>query len=194
MNKLRVVGIGGAEGSLSAYADLFAAISAETGFAFVVLNHPLPGWKLLLPEALAQHTQMAILPMTEGDYLRPNTIYVNPPDATVTLVEGEFIFQPRSKAGAGQGSISLFFRSLAQDQEERAIAIILSGQGSDGAEALAHVKQVGGITFAQTAASAKNPGMPESALASGFVDYCLDPSAIGSKLQKLAESAGAANP
>ncbi|MGI8771609.1 MAG: chemotaxis protein CheB [Acidobacteriaceae bacterium] len=194
MNKMYVVGIGGAEGSLSAYAELFSAISAEIGFAFVILNHPLTGWKALLPETLAAHSQMAILPMTEGDYLRPNTIYVNPPDATVTLVEGEFIFQPRSKATGGQASISLFFHSLAHDQEERAIAVILSGQGTDGADALEYVKQAGGVTFAQTAASAKHPSMPERALASGFVDYCLDPSAIGSKLQQLAESAGVSSP
>jgi two-component system CheB/CheR fusion protein len=193
MKKLYVVGIGGAEGSLSAYAELFSAISADTGFAFVILNHPLPGWKALLPETLARHTQMALLPMTEGDYLRPNTIYVNPPDATVTLIEGEFIFQPRSKATAGLASISAFFQSMAQDQEERAIAVLLSGQGTDGADALQRVKELGGVTLAQTAASAKSPGMPESALASGFVDYCLDPAAIGRKLQDLSDQAEGSN-
>lgn len=194
MDKLRVAGIGGAEGSLSAYAELFSAISADIGFAFVILNHPLPGWKALLPETLASHTELAILPMTEGDYLRPNTIYINPPDAYVTLMEGEFIFQPRSNAAGAQASISHFFQSLAQDQEERAIAVILSGQGTDGADVLQQVKERGGITMAQTASTAKSPGMPESALASGFVDYCLDPQAIGSKLQELAAQNRLPNP
>jgi two-component system CheB/CheR fusion protein len=185
MKKMSVVGIGGSEGALGAYAEVFAAIPPDTGFAFVVMNHPLTGWKSLLPETLAGHTQMPIIPMTEGDYLRPNTIYVSPPDATVTLVEGEFIFRPRSKSGGWQSSISLFFHSLAEDQEDRAIAVILSGQGTDGSDGLRSVKEAGGTTFAQLPTSAKSPGMPESAWASGFVDYCLTPREIGEKLHEL---------
>jgi two-component system, chemotaxis family, CheB/CheR fusion protein len=185
MKKMRVVGIGGSEGALGAYGEVFAAIPPDTGFAFVVMNHPLPGWKSLLPETLASHTQMPVIPMTEGDYLRANTIYVNPPDATVTLVEGEFIFLPRSKSGGWHTSISLFFRSLAKDQEDRAIAVILSGQGEDGTDALQSVKESGGLTLAQLPSSAKSPGMPESACATGFVDYCLAPREIGEKLHEL---------
>ena len=185
MKRLRVVGIGGSEGALSAYVELFSEIRSDTGFAFVVMNHALPGWKTLLPQALARHTQMPLTPITEGDYLRPNNVYVGPPDATVTLVEGEFIFQPRSKVNGAQNSISLFFASLAKDQEDRAIAVILSGLGSDGADALETVKAGGGVTFAQTPDSAKNASMPESACASGFVDHCLDAKALGRKLQEL---------
>jgi two-component system CheB/CheR fusion protein len=187
MKKMSVVGIGGSEGALGAYAEVFAAIPSDTGFAFVVMNHPLTGWKSLLPETLASHTQMPIIPMTEGDYLRPNTIYVSPPDATVNMVEGEFIFRPRSKSGGWRSSISLFFHSLAEDQEDRAIAVILSGQGTDGSDGLRSVKEAGGTTFAQLPTSAKSPRMPESAWATGFVDYCLTPREIGEKLHELSQ-------
>ena len=141
--------------------------------AFVVIQHLSPKHKSIIGEILKKDTILPIKEIQDGMAVEPSTVYFNPPDKEVGLYQGTFHLMEPAEIRHTRMPIDFFFRSLAQDLEEKAICIVLSGTGSDGTLGLEAVKGAGGMTLAQAEEQAKYPFMPRSAINTGLVDYVL---------------------
>lgn len=166
-----VVGIGASAGGLAAFKSFFDNIPAETGMAFVLVQHLDPDHKSLLVELLRPHTAMRVVEAEDRARLAPNQVYVIPPNSTLTL-EGDVLrVSTPSPAREYRRPIDTFFASLAENQEDCAVGIILSGVGSDGSQGIKRIKEHGGFTLAQAEFDeTAMTGMPSSAAATGLVD------------------------
>ena len=178
---VQVVGIGASAGGLEAFTRLLAQLPADTGLAFVLVQHLDPDHRSHLPEILSRATKMSVETATDGALLTPNHIYVAPPHVTIAVFAGRLHVTPRTKTDVPFLPIDSFFRSLAQECHDSAIGVVLSGSGSDGTAGLAAIKVAGGLTIAQEPASAQFKAMPEAAVTGG-VDFVLTPENIGAKL------------
>jgi two-component system, chemotaxis family, CheB/CheR fusion protein len=173
-NVFPVVGIGASAGGLEPLEAFFASIpSDKPPMAFVVVQHLSPKHKSIIGEILKKDTHMPTKEIGDEMKVEPDTVYFNPPDKDVGLFQGVFHLVEPSEARHVRMPIDFFFRSLAQDLEEKAICIVLSGTGSDGTLGLEAVKGGGGMTMAQAEDQAKYPFMPRSAIDTGLVDYVL---------------------
>ena len=189
-----IVGVGASAGGLEAFLDLLRALPSTTGMAYVLVQHLEPTRESHLPEILSRATSMPVLQAQEGSLVEPNHVYVIPPNASLSIEEGVLRLSPRVDAAQPHYPIDHFFGSLADDQDGRAIAVVLSGTSSDGAKGLKMIKCAGGTTFAQDEESAKFGGMPHSAKATGAVDFILPPSAIAAELVRIGAHPFAAVP
>ncbi len=167
-----IVGIGASAGGLEAFKTFFDHMPADTGMAFVLVQHLDPDHHSLLAELLGAHTDMPVAEAEDGIEAAPDHVFIIPPDATLSIEHGCLQVEKPAPARANRHPIDAFFTSLAADQGENAVCIVLSGAGSDGTLGLKTVKEHGGFALAQegddhTAAS----GMPRSASATGLVDY-----------------------
>ena len=180
-----IVGVGASAGGLEAYTELLNHLPLDTGMAFVLVQHLDPVHESALTQILARVTRMPVLEVTNELRVEPNHVYVIPPNTNLSIDAGVLKLQPREKTRTSARSIDFFFESLAADQHERAVGVILSGTASDGTLGLEAIKAEGGITFAQDD-SAKYDSMPRSAVAAGCVDFVLAPSAIAEELARLA--------
>jgi two-component system CheB/CheR fusion protein len=168
-----VVGLGASAGGLEALEVFFKNLPADSGMAFVVVTHQHPGHTSLLPELLRKCTAMPVVLVSDKLRLKPNCVYVSPPADYLRMRKGQLrLVKPIEPAGL-RLPIDYFLRSLAEDQRERAVGIILSGTASDGAMGIKAVKGALGLTMAQEPDTAKFPGMPRSAISTGLVDYAL---------------------
>src|ERR1700685_3413048 len=167
-----VVCVGGSAGGLDAYTRLLRHLPADMGVAIVIVNH-LRHVATLLHEILPRYTEMPVELITEGLHIRPNCVFIIPPKRDLHVLDGEFRLKPISKPRGWPDVITVFLRSLTQHWNGRLIAVIVSGYDGDGAEALCGIKEAGGITIAQKLDTAKHPDMPESAIASGCIDFIL---------------------
>jgi two-component system CheB/CheR fusion protein len=186
-----IVGIGASAGGLAAFEAFFAAMPADTksGMAFVLVQHLAPDHKSILTDLIKQYTRMRVYEVEDGMAVRPNCTYIIPPNRDLAFLHGRLYL---SKPVAPRGlrlPIDFFFRSLAQDQHERAICIVLSGTGSDGTLGLKAIKGEGGMAMAQAPESTEYDGMPRSAIATGLVDYVLPPGEMPAQLIAYAEHA-----
>jgi len=182
-----IVAIGASAGGLEAYRDLFHALPVNTGMAFVLVQHLDPTHHSLLTELIAKATMMRVEEVKPNARIKPDRVYVIPPNCLMALEGGGFKLTPRSQ-GARQHAdlaVNFFMRSLARERKEKAIGVVLSGTGGDGTSGLEDIKAGGGITFAQEPASAKYDGMPRSAIDSGCVDFILPPSEIAQELDAI---------
>jgi two-component system CheB/CheR fusion protein len=168
-----IVGIGASAGGLEAIETFFAHMPTGVGMAFVVIQHLSPQHKSILGDILKKDTQMKVMEVEDGMRITPECIYLNPPDKEVGIFNGIFHLVEPDESRKIRLPIDYFFRSLAEEQVEKAICIILSGTGSDGTLGLEAVKGVGGLTMAQAEQQAKYPGMPRSAVDTGMVDLVL---------------------
>lgn len=179
-----VVGIGASAGGLEAFSDLLSHLPNDTGMAFVCIQHLDPAHVSLLSVLLAKTTSMQVLEVENGMPVKPNHVYVIPPNTCMTISAGVLKLAPRLVAQAGvHKPIDVFFRSLAEDRGNRAVGIILSGTASDGSAGIVAIKEAGGMTFAQEEKSAKFDQMPHNAIATGCVDYILNPERIAANLK-----------
>jgi two-component system CheB/CheR fusion protein len=179
-----VVGIGASAGGLAAFEAFFSAMPSDpaSGMAVVLVQHLAPDHKSILTELLQRHTRMQVYEVEDGMEVKPDCAYIIPPNRDMALLNGTLqLLEPASRRGLRQ-PIDFFFRSLAQDQRERAICIVLSGTGSDGTQGLRAVKGEGGMVMAQDPDSADYDGMPRSAIATGLVDYVLPPADMPAQL------------
>jgi two-component system, chemotaxis family, CheB/CheR fusion protein len=183
-NSFPIVGIGASAGGLEAYQQLLANLPNNTDMAYVLVQHLDPHHQSRLADLLMRHSPMPIIEAMHGMAVRPNHIYVIPPNANLAITHGVLQVSPR-EGRLRHLPIDYFFRTLAEDQKTRAVGVILSGTGSDGAHGLCEIKAVGGITFAQDADSAKYPGMPQSAAESGCADLILPPEQIAQRLAQI---------
>ncbi len=170
---LFIVGLGASAGGLEALEKFFSHLPADTGMAFVVVTHLHPGHVSLLPELLGKCTRMRVVPAADGVVVEPNTVYMSLPDGYLAVLHGTLHLMEPDEAGLLRLPIDYFFRSLADDQKDKAIGIILSGTGTDGTLGLKAIKGAAGMTMAQEPDSAKYSGMPASAIGTGLVDYIL---------------------
>jgi two-component system CheB/CheR fusion protein len=177
-----VVGIGASAGGLEAFKSFFANVSAESGLAFVLIQHLSPEHPSLMPELLSDSTQMPILQVTEPVVVEANHIYVIAPNTVLTIREGVLRVTPPTEPHGHRWPVDIFLRSLAEDQGENAAAVLLSGAGSDGAAGLQAIKRHGGQTFVQSPESCRYDSMPRAALATGVVDNVLAVEDMGARL------------
>jgi two-component system, chemotaxis family, CheB/CheR fusion protein len=180
-----VVGIGASAGGLEAFRQLLSHLPTDTGMGFVFIQHLDPKQKSLLSEILARETSMPVVEVQNGTAVEPNCVYVIPPNAKMAIAQGLLKLTTRDKTRGVAMPIDAFFLSLAEDRGSKAIAVVLSGGESDGARGLEAVKEAGGITFAQCEASAKVSSMPNTAVATGQVDFVLTPPDIAAELANI---------
>ena len=179
-----IVGIGASAGGLAAFEAFFSGMPTgkDPGMAFVLVQHLAPDHKSLLTEIIQRYTRMQVFEVVDGVTIQPNCTYIIPPNHDMALLNGTLqLLEPSSSRGQ-RLPIDFFFRSLAQDQHECAIGIVLSGTGSDGTFGVRAIKAEGGLAIAQSPASCDFDGMPNSAIATGLVDYVLPPAEMAAHL------------
>ena len=176
-----IVGIGASAGGLQALDELFANVPYDSGMAFIVIQHLSPTHESSMPELLKRNTKMPVLLATDGIAVQPNTVYVIPPNRNLSILRGSLQLFERDLSSL-QHPIDFFLKALAQDQGSRAIAIILSGTGSDGTLGSRVIKAEAGMVIAQSLDSATYDGMPRSVIESGLADYILAPQQMPQQL------------
>ncbi|MGF1567057.1 MAG: chemotaxis protein CheB [Nodosilinea sp.] len=180
-----VVGIGASAGGLEAFTQLLSHLPNDTGMAFVLVQHLDPRQDSLLSEIISRTTTMSVRQVTDGLAVAPNQVYVIPPNTIMTLQAGTLRLNPRQQAQRVNKTIDAFFEALARDRGNKAIGVVLSGGDSDGTLGVEAIKAAGGITFAQSEASAQVISMPHMAIASGQVDFILTPAEIAQNLASI---------
>ena len=180
-----ITAIGASAGGVEAFSDLVKNLANDTGMAFVLVQHLDPKHHSMLTELIGKLTSMKVNEVTDAMTVRPNNIYVIPPNATMSIAGQTLHLRPREEFHGAHMSIDHFMRSLAEDVGNRAIGVILSGTGSDGTLGMAEIQAQGGVTFAQSEDSAKYDGMPRSAISAGCVDYVLPPPEIARELKRI---------
>jgi len=180
-----VVCVGGSAGGLDAYIRLLKHLPSDLGVAVVFVNH-LRQVATLLHEILPKYTEMPVELITEKLDIEPNHVFIIPEKRDLHVLNGEFRLKPISKPWGWPDVITVFMKSMTKNWDGKLIAVIVSGFDGDGAEALCGIKEVGGITIAQKPETAAQPDMPESAIASGCIDFVLSPEDIAKKIAKIA--------
>jgi two-component system chemotaxis response regulator CheB len=165
-------------------------LPADLGVAIVIVNH-IRSFPTQLHEILPAHTSMPVDLITERLQIEPNHVFIIPANRDLHIQNGEFHLKPISKPRGWPDVITVFLRSLTRHWDGQLIAVIVSGYDGDGAAALCGISEAGGITIAQKLSTAIQPDMPESAIASGCVDFILSPEDIAQKIVSIAgQSAG----
>ena len=182
-----VVGIGASAGGLEALQQFLTFLPSNTGMAFVVIQHLSPDHKSLLVDILGKYSPMPITEIQDGTRVERNHIYMIPPRYNVEL-SSDILTLHEYDAGKINHPIDFFFRSLAQAYENRAVAVILSGTGSDGTNGIRSVKEHNGVIIVQSPESAKFDGMPRNAISTGFVDLIQKPDSIAKEMAHIAKS------
>ena len=179
-----IVGIGASAGGLSAFEAFFSGmpVDIEPGMAFVLVQHLAPDHKSILTGLIQRYTRMRVFEVEDGMVVQPNCAYIIPPNRDMAFLNGSLHLMEPSAPRGQRLPIDFFFRSLAQDQHERAICIVLSGTGSDGTLGVRAIKGEGGMVMVQTPDSTEYDGMPRSAIATGLADYQLIPSEMPAQL------------
>ena len=184
-----VVGIGASAGGLAALQKLLHDLPEKPGMAFVVVMHLSPEHQSSLGPILQRSGSLPVVTVTEVTSIAIDHVYVISPALKLMMSDGELRVSPLATLEGRRSSIDLFFRSLAQAHRERAICIVLSGTGSDGAQGLRRVKELGGVAIAQTLDDAEFDGMPRAAIQTGVVDFTLAVAEMAAKLAMLWDNA-----
>lgn len=168
-----IAGIGASAGGLEALRNLFRNMPSQTGIGFVLVQHLDPTHESLMADLLTKYTPIPVVQVTDGMEVARNRIHVIPPNTALTISNGVLhLSEPTARRGMRM-PIDQFFISLAEDQQERSIGIVLSGTGTDGTSGVGMIKARGGMLIAQDPATAIYDGMPRSTIAAGHVDYVL---------------------
>lgn len=181
-----IIGVGASAGGLEAFTQLFKNLPADPGMAFVLIQHLAPTHESMLTELLSKATSMPVREVKDGMSVTSDNVYIIPPDKEMIIFQGVLHLVPRDEVKGQYMPVDSFLRSLAQDRRHNAIAVILSGTGSDGSMGVRAVKGEGGIVFAQDE-TAKYDGMPRSALDTGCVDFVLPTAKIATELLRISK-------
>ena len=184
-----IVGIGASAGGLEAFQQLFEEMPSDSGMAFIIVQHLDPTHKSMLVDLIDRFTQMQVYQIEDGMQVKPNCIYIIPPNHDLAIQNDVLELKEPAAARGFRLPIDYFFRSLAEEKRENAICIILSGTGSDGTLGLRAIKEEGGLAIVQDPASAKYHGMPHSAIATGLVDLILSPEEMPAQLSNYVTQA-----
>ncbi len=178
-----ILGIGASAGGLEAIETFFKFMPPDSGIGIVVIQHLSPDHKSLMAELLSKRTRMQVHRAEDGVQVERNCVYLIPPNRNLRLFHGRLLLSEQNRDSRGINlPIDIFFRSLAEDQGANAIAIVLSGTGSDGSNGIRAIKEELGMVMVQTEESAAFDGMPRSALATGLVDFTLPPEEMPEQL------------
>jgi len=180
-----IVGVGASAGGLDAFKKFLENIPADSGMAYVLVQHLAPSHESILPKLLAKATLLPVFEITDDINLAPNHVYIIPENKMLTTFDGVLKLAPRDLKNKKNMPIDLFFSSLAEIHKSFAIGVVLSGTGFDGSKGLKSIKEEGGITYAQNPDSATFDGMPQSAIQAGAVDFILNPEAIPDHLVRI---------
>lgn len=170
-----VIGIGASAGGLDAFERFFKEMPPNAGMAFVIIQHLDPTRESMLVELLQRYTYMPVQEITDGIRVEPDNVYVIPPNTNTSFNDGRLQLLEPTERRYHRLPIDFFFRSLAEDQRHRAIAILLSGTGSDGTLGIKAIKEQGGMAMVQDPMSAQHAGMPESAMRTNIIDFVDEP-------------------
>jgi two-component system, chemotaxis family, CheB/CheR fusion protein len=181
-----IVAIGASAGGLEAVSELLKNLSPNTGMAFIYVQHLKPDHKSMLTPLLAKITSMIVKEVEDKMPIKPNFLYIIPPDKEISAENGHILVRPRPEHPKFNFPIDILFSSLSKTHRENVIGVILSGSATDGTLGLKSIKKNGGLTFAQDD-SAKFQSMPNSAISSGIVDYILSPKEIAFELNRLSK-------
>ncbi|MGC2062435.1 MAG: chemotaxis protein CheB, partial [Thermodesulfovibrionales bacterium] len=179
-----IVGVGASAGGLEAFTQLLKHLPAGPEMAFILIQHLAPAHESMLTELLSKVTDMPVKEVKDGMVVEPNNVYVIPPDREMIIFQGVLHLMPREEVRGQHMPVDSFLRSLAQDRRNNAIAVIMSGSGSDGSIGVRAIKGEDGIVFAQDETS-KYDGMPKSAIDTGCVDFVLSPDKIAAELMRI---------
>lgn len=188
MKDFPIVCVGGSAGGLDAYIRLLQNLPADMGVAIVIVNH-ITIMPTHLHEILPRYTTMPVDLITDSLLIEPNRVFIIPENRDLHVRDGEFHLKPISKPRGWPDVITVFLRSLTCYWDGQLIAVIVSGYDGDGAAALCGIQQVGGITIAQKLSTARQADMPESAIASGCIDFVLSPENIAQEIVRIARAA-----
>jgi two-component system CheB/CheR fusion protein len=177
-----IVGIGASAGGLEAIESFFKEMPTDSGMAFVVIQHLSPDYKSMMVELLSRRTDISVLRADDGIEVKPDHIYLIPPKKNLTIFHGKLLLADQSQRDGINLPVDIFFKSLAEDQGEKAVGVILSGTGSDGTRGVRAIKEWGGLVLVQDEVSAKFDGMPRAAASTGVADFILSPSEMPSQL------------
>ena len=170
-----IVAIGASAGGLEAIHEFFDNMPSNGNLSFVIIQHLSPDYKSLLVELIAKHTHMQVFEAQHETEIQKNCVYVIPNDKLLTVADGRLQLSAKNFEKAPNTAIDTFLRSLAEDQASKAIAVILSGTGTDGTKGIQAIQNAGGMVLVQDPLTAKFDGMPNSAIATGFADYIMSP-------------------
>ena len=187
IKKIPIVCVGGSAGGLDAYIRLLQNLPCDMGVAIVIVNH-ITIMPTQLHEVLPRFTTMPVDLITENLLIEPDHVFIIPANRDLHVDGEEFHLEPISKPRGWPDVITVFLRSLTDHWDGKLIAVIVSGYDGDGADALCGIKEIGGITIAQKPSTAKQPDMPESAIASGCIDFILSPEDIAGEIVRIARA------
>lgn len=182
-----MVCVGGSAGGMDAYTRLLRHLPADMGVAIVIVNH-VKYFATKLHKILPRFTEMPVELITEKLFIQPDHVYVIPEQRDLHVFNGEFRLEPLSKPRGWPDVITIFLRSLTEHWDGKLIAVIVSGYDGDGAAALCGIREVGGTTIAQRPDTAEHSDMPESAIASGCIDFILSPEEIAKTVLRIARA------
>jgi two-component system CheB/CheR fusion protein len=175
MSSFPIVGIGASAGGLNAFEQFFTNMPPDSGIAFVLVQHLDPTHASMLVELVQRYTRYEVFEAEDGTRVEPNKVYIIPPNSDIALQGGKLLLLKPDAPRGFRLPIDFFFRSLAEDQKDKAICIVLSGAGSDGTLGLKAIKSVGGLAIVQDPITAKYDRMPSSAIATDMADFVLAP-------------------
>jgi two-component system, chemotaxis family, protein-glutamate methylesterase/glutaminase len=185
MKNFPIVCVGGSAGGLDAYIRLLKHLRSDMGVAIVIVNH-ITIMPTQLHEVLPRFTSMPVELITERLLVEPNKVFIIPANRDLHVSDGVFLLKPISKPRGWPDVITVFLKSLTECWDGKLVAVIVSGYDGDGAAALCALRDAGGITIAQKLSTAIQPDMPESAIASGCIDFVLSPEDIAEKIVDIA--------
>ncbi|MFP4547040.1 MAG: chemotaxis protein CheB [Fidelibacterota bacterium] len=175
MKPSHIVCIGASAGGLEALELFFISMPSDSKMAFVIIQHLSPDYKSLMPELLQKKTNMQVIQVQKKIPVQANTVYLIPPGNNMKIKDGELYLIPKDNTSMLNLPIDIFMKTLAMDQGEKSIGIILSGTGSDGMQGIRAIKEAGGMAIVQDKETAKFDGMPKSAISTGLIDLVLAP-------------------
>ncbi len=192
-NPFPTVGIVASAGGLDAFKKFFSAMPADSGMAFVLIPHLDPTHESLMVELLSKSTSMPVVEAKQDMAVQKNSVYIIPPKHFLAISSGQLQLSEPPKHRGWRTSIDFFLRSLAKDQGERAIGIVLSGTGSHGALGVREIKLAGGLVMAQDPKTAEYDQMPQNAIDTGIIDCVLPPDQMPAALVKYVEQSSSSD-
>jgi len=184
-----IIGIGASAGGLEALEAFFTHVPPDCGMAFVIVQHLDPKRKDLLSELLQRMTAMKVVQIKDRMRVKPNCVYVIPPNKNLSIFHGMLLLLDSTVIRGLRLPIDYFFRSLAQDRQEKSVGVILSGMGSDGTQGLRAIKEYAGVVLIQEPSSAKFDSMPRSAIDAGLADIVTTADQLPGKIIALEQRA-----
>src|SRR5438132_4369829 len=185
-----VVGLGASAGGIHALKEFFTRVTSDSGMAYVVILHMSPEHESKLAQILQVTSSIPVTQVNERVKIEPNHVYVIPPSQTLAMRDGQLALSAMSRIESRRSPVDLFFRTLAETNEARAVSVILSGTGADGSMGVKRIKEYGGVAIAQDPKEAEYDDMPSNAIATGLVDYILPVSEMPAKIVSYKEHFG----